>query len=72
MGLNDGAKIATKMRTSQVVRAYKIRGRLGVSTDTFFRDGNVIEKSTYKFIKKHHMERVLSSMEAAHQKKIAE
>ncbi|XP_025829327.1 mitochondrial mRNA pseudouridine synthase Trub2 [Agrilus planipennis] len=72
LGINDGTKAAKIIRENRLARTYKVRGILGEATDTYFKDGKVVERSTFRFIKLSHIEKLLTSMQAAHQKKMFE
>lgn len=72
LGLNDGAKIVQKLCEAKPLRSYKITGKLGEATDNYYKDGHVVEKTTVKYIKRHNVDRLVSTMQAVHQKKMFE
>lgn len=47
-----------------------MKGKLGEATDTAYKDGKVVERSTFGHVKQSNMNRLLASMQAAHQKKM--
>lgn len=71
-GLKQGTQTGKFIRENLPTRCYQIKCKLGQSTDTGFANGKVVEKSTWKYIRQFHMDRMLSSMQAAHQKKMFE
>ncbi|KAF5302691.1 hypothetical protein FQR65_LT08433 [Abscondita terminalis] len=72
LGLQNGTKTAFHMRMSKLMRAYRIKGKLGRATDNFYKDGKVVEKTTFRFIQRHHLDGVLASLQGAHQRKMFE
>lgn len=71
-GLRGGTKISKYIRENKPTRAYRITGCLGQATDTAWKDGRVVERTTWKHVKYVHMESLLSAMQAAHQRKMFE
>lgn len=71
-GLRRGTQVAKFIRENRSTRAYRINGVFGKATDNGFQTGKVVEKSTWKYIKHVHIQRILSSMQASHQKKMYE
>lgn len=70
MGLQNGTKMAALIRSNKLMRSYRVKGLLGRATDNFYKDGKVVEKTTMGFIKSHHIDRLLSSMQSSHQRKM--
>lgn len=55
------------------VKAYHLRGKLGLVTDNMFSDGAVLyDQVKYQFIRPDHMDKVLSSMQAHYQRRMFE
>ncbi|KAM0732446.1 Pseudouridylate synthase TRUB2, mitochondrial [Formica fusca] len=71
-GINDNTKWIHKLKASKPPVSYKIKGILGQATDNYFKTGKIVEKSTYKFIKRDAVDRICASMQAAHQRKMFE
>ncbi|KRT78468.1 hypothetical protein AMK59_7667, partial [Oryctes borbonicus] len=71
-GLRGGTKTAKFIRENKSTRAYRIKGVFGLATDNYSKDGKAIEKTTYKHVKQVHLEKLLSYMQAVHQKKMFE
>lgn len=71
-GLRSGTKYAKYIRENRPTRAYRIKGCLGNATDNGYKDGKIVEKSTWRFIHRYHMEKLLTTMQQAHQKKMFE
>lgn len=49
-----------------------MKGQLGFATDTAYKGGRIVERTTWRHVKHNHMETLLSSMQAAHQRKMFE
>ncbi|XP_076653899.1 pseudouridylate synthase TRUB2, mitochondrial [Halictus rubicundus] len=71
-GLNYGNNTIRCIKNSRVTRFYKVKGMLGQATDNYFSSGKIVEKSTYKHIKRGHIDKVCSIMQSSHQKKMYE
>ncbi|XP_066145347.1 pseudouridylate synthase TRUB2, mitochondrial [Euwallacea fornicatus] len=69
-GVRWGTKQAKYMRENRSTRAYKVKGVLGQVTDNCFKTGKVVMRSNWKHVKREHMDRFLSAMQASHQKKM--
>lgn len=54
--------------TSGQLSVYHVKGVLGMATQNYMPDGVLIEKTTYHHVNQAKMDRVLSGMEAGHQK----
>lgn len=72
LGIRDGTKKAKYIRENLPLRSYKVTGKLGIITDNLKTTGKVVERTTWKHIKLHNIEAVISSMQAAHQRKMFE
>lgn len=72
LGLRAGTSVAKYIRENKSTRAYRIKGVFGLATDNFYKDGAVIEKTTYKYVKQIHLDKLLSHLQAMHQKKMFE
>ncbi|XP_033228000.1 mitochondrial mRNA pseudouridine synthase Trub2 [Belonocnema kinseyi] len=71
-GVNDGCKLIHKIKRAAPTRFYRVKGILGKATDTHFITGKIIEKSTYQFLRRTHIDRVCAAMQSSHQKKMFE
>lgn len=71
-GINKGISIVHKLRTSKSIRFYKIKGLLGQATNNYFHTGKIVEKSTYAHVRRGHIDKLCSSMQSSHQKKMFE
>ncbi|XP_012057366.1 PREDICTED: probable tRNA pseudouridine synthase 2 [Atta cephalotes] len=71
-GINGGAKWIHKLKDSKSPTSYRVKGVLGQATDTYFITGKVVEKSTYKYIKRDAIDKICASMQAAYQRKMFE
>lgn len=54
----------------QMVSAYHIKAKLGEICDTLFPDSRVRGKASYDHVKKHVLDNVLASFQAAHLKQV--
>lgn len=70
LGLRNGARIAKYIRENKPTRSYRVSGRLGEATEGGFIGQKVIEKSTWRHIKLGHIEKLLATMQASHQKEM--
>ncbi|XP_024878031.1 mitochondrial mRNA pseudouridine synthase Trub2 [Temnothorax curvispinosus] len=71
-GINDGTSWAHKLKDSKSPTSYRVKGLLGQATDTYFITGKIVEKSTYKYIKRSAIDKICASMQSAHQRKMFE
>ncbi|XP_076232221.1 pseudouridylate synthase TRUB2, mitochondrial [Calliopsis andreniformis] len=71
-GINAGIKIIHKMRINKCTRFYRVKGLLGQATNNYFHTGKIVEKSTYKHVKRGHIDKLCSAMQSSHQKKMFE
>ncbi|KAG8034592.1 hypothetical protein G9C98_007668 [Cotesia typhae] len=71
-GVNKGALISHLMRKANSTRFYKVKGILGKATDNYFTTGKIVERSTFKQVKRHHVDMICASMQSSHQKKMFE
>ncbi|KAI4459447.1 pseudouridine synthase-related [Holotrichia oblita] len=72
LGLKGGTSTAKYIRENKSTRAYRIKGMFGLATEDYSKDGRVVEKTTYKHVKQIHLEKLLSYMQAIHQKTMFE
>lgn len=71
-GINKGTKWAQKLTQSKSPTSYRVKGLLGQATDTYFITGKIIEKATYKRVKRSTIDKICAYMQAAHQRKMFE
>lgn len=71
MGIRDGRN-AKRIRENRPTRAYRVKGKLGEATDNFFKDGKIIERTTFRHVKPYHIEKLLANIQTSHQKKMFE
>lgn len=71
-GINKGNQLIHKIKKYMCLRFYKIKGLLGQATNNYFHTGKIIEKSKYTHIKRGHIDKICSSMQSSHQKKMFE
>ncbi|GLH04321.1 Putative tRNA pseudouridine synthase 2-like Protein [Gryllus bimaculatus] len=67
-GINKGSVLANHLRNARPIRVYHVTGKMGIATDTYDTYGAVVERSTFHHVKHTIMDRVLASIQAAHQK----
>ena len=70
--INDGNKKLRTMISNRPLSVYQIKGEFGLASDTHWHDGKIWEKSTFFHLTKEKIDRVLSSIEASHQRKMFE
>lgn len=70
LGLGKGTKIAKLIRENRPTRCYRIGGKLGESTENGFKNGKVVERSTWRHIRLDVMNRFLAALQASHQKEM--
>jgi hypothetical protein len=71
-GINDGTSLVQKLQNSKLPTSYRVKGILGQATNNYFKTGKIVEKATYKFIKRSAIDKICASMQAAHQRKMFE
>ena len=71
-GLNRGTHLSEKIKSAAATRFYRLKGILGKATDNYFITGKVVEKSTYKFLRRSHIDKVCAAMQSSHQRKMFE
>ncbi|XP_078044992.1 pseudouridylate synthase TRUB2, mitochondrial [Augochlora pura] len=71
-GINSGCIIVHKLVNASVTRYYKVKGMLGRATNNYFSTGKIVEKSTFKHVKRGHIDKLCSSMQSSHQRKMFE
>ncbi|XP_033322158.2 pseudouridylate synthase TRUB2, mitochondrial [Megalopta genalis] len=71
-GINRGNRIIMKLNAANVTRFYKVKGMLGQATNNYFSTGKIIEKSTYRHVKRGHIDKICSAMQSSHQRKMFE
>lgn len=72
LGLNEGVQIVSQLDRAHQLRTFHVSGCFGRQTDTFFTDGKVVERSKFKHVSRHWMDKYLASVQAAHQKSMFE
>lgn len=60
------------IRENKSVRTYRVKGKFGEATENCYKNGKVVERSTFLHVKQPNLNKLLSSMQAAHQKKMFE
>ncbi|CAL7947807.1 unnamed protein product [Xylocopa violacea] len=71
-GINDGNRWIHRMRESRCLRFYIVKGQLGQATDNYFYTGKIVEKATYAHVRRGHLDKLCSSMQSSHQRKMFE
>ncbi|XP_063972610.1 pseudouridylate synthase TRUB2, mitochondrial [Diachasmimorpha longicaudata] len=72
MGVNGGTRMIHKIKESNPMRFFKVKGILGQATDTYFITGKICERSTWRHIKRVHIDRICASMQSSHQRTMFE
>lgn len=71
-GINEGAKLASQLRQSRPVRAYRLSGKFGEASDNYFKDGQIVERATFNHIKRINLDRILGHAQSKNRKKMFE
>nr|XP_012219482.1 PREDICTED: probable tRNA pseudouridine synthase 2 [Linepithema humile] len=71
-GVNSGTGLIHKLKDSKLPISYRVKGILGQATDTYFKTGKIVERATYKFIRRNAIDKICASMQAVHQRKMFE
>lgn len=71
-GINLGTKLIHNLRDSRLTKFYRLEGMLGQARDNDFATGRIVEKSTWRHIKRHHIDHMCALMQASHQRKMFE
>ncbi|XP_017877533.1 mitochondrial mRNA pseudouridine synthase Trub2 [Ceratina calcarata] len=69
-GLNKGNRMIHKLKESKCLRFYRVKGLLGQATDTYFHTGKIVEKSAFQHVRRGHLDKICSSMQSSHQRKM--
>lgn len=72
LSINDHNGIGYFIRRSKPTKFYRVKGILGQARENFFKSGRILEKSTWKHIKRIQVDSVCSAMQSSHQKKMLE
>ncbi|XP_054271967.1 pseudouridylate synthase TRUB2, mitochondrial [Macrosteles quadrilineatus] len=72
LGLNQGVRIVRALEHAHQIRTFHVTGQLGRATDTYFTDGKVVERSKFKHVSRERMDKLLASIQAAHQRTMFE
>ena len=71
-GINYGNHFVHRIRDAKCTRFYRVKGLLGQATDNYFHTGKIVERSTYGRVKRGHIDKICSSMQSSHQRKMFE
>lgn len=69
-GLQSGTKLAKMVRENKSIRTYRVKGKFGEATDNCYKDGKVVERTTFQHVKQANLNKLLATMQAAHQKQM--
>lgn len=72
LGLNGGTKDVYKLHNLHPMRVFHIKGTFGYMTDNLYKNGKILDKSSFKHIKEGAMESLLSAIQASHQRNMYE
>lgn len=67
-GINSGIDTLELIKRSKPTKFYRIKGVLGIATDNFHTSGRIIEKSTWKFIKRDKIDYLCSDIQSLQQR----
>lgn len=71
-GINRGTRLIYKLQQSKPTKFYRVKGIFGQATDNCFKTGKIVEKTTYKHIRRNNIDRLCGSMQSSHQRKMFE
>lgn len=71
-GINYGNQLVQRIRDAKCTRFHRVKGLLGQATDNYFHTGKIVERSTYAHVKRGHIDKICSSMQSSHQRKMFE
>lgn len=69
IGINGGTRLGTYLSTHYRTRGYRVKGRFGIASDNFYKDGKYVERSTFRHIQRHKLDKLLANIQSSHQKK---
>lgn len=72
LGLNKGTRLVHQIHRKHPMRTYRLKGILGYTTDNLFKTGKVVERSSFNHVKLSHLENILASVQATHQRNVFE
>jgi len=67
-GINNGWHTIKQLREARPTKFYKVKGILGKATSNFFVNGRVVEKTTFKHVRREHIDKICATMQSSHQK----
>lgn len=71
-GINLGTSQIFQIRESKLTKFYRLKGMLGQAKDNDFTTGKIVEKSTWRHIKRHHIDHMCALLQGSHQRKMFE
>ena len=71
-GINYGNKLVQRLRDAKCTRFHRVKGLLGQATDNYFHTGKIVERSTHAHVKRGQIDKICSSMQSSHQRKMFE
>lgn len=63
----EGSEDIDMIRMARFLRVYHVKGRFGYATDSFYPDGNFIERTTYRHVNKAKLDKVCGAAQSGHQ-----
>lgn len=67
-GINNGINTLQAIKRAKPTKFYRIKGVLGIATDNYHISGKIIEKSTWKFIKRDKIDFLCSDIQSLQQR----
>ncbi|XP_064649457.1 pseudouridylate synthase TRUB2, mitochondrial-like isoform X2 [Lineus longissimus] len=67
-GIGREAQKLRYIKHSEMMRVYHVQGHLGMATQDFSPTGHLVEKTTWGHVKQGQLDRVVSGIQASHQK----
>lgn len=66
VGLGQGVSSLELLSLSRFLRVYHVKGRFGWATHDFSPTGKIIEKTSYRHILSHRLDKVIASIQSSH------
>ncbi|XP_014212382.1 mitochondrial mRNA pseudouridine synthase Trub2 [Copidosoma floridanum] len=71
-GVNSGTALTYKLKQACLTKFYRVKGILGQARVDNYITGSILEKATWKKVKRGNIDRICAAVQAAHQKKMFE
>lgn len=69
IGLGKGVSSLELLSLSRFLRVYHVKGRFGMATSDFTPTGKIIERTSYRHVLSHKLDKVIASVQSSHLKR---